>query len=202
MNETKSELYLRKENVGTVKPERFTIEYWERDKSWKFLLSKRRFLISPVADLGCGQGPLTILTSRLGFDVTGFDCIEENIRNAEKLILDTDRVRFVRCFLDRIDAPDHSFSSGILKEVLEHIIAPDIPAVLEEVRRILRPGAPLIVTVPRESLLKPMDARQHVTFFHSPRELAHFLKKHGFRIERKEFNKIYKRICVVARLPA
>jgi ubiquinone/menaquinone biosynthesis C-methylase UbiE len=202
MNESKSELYMRKESVEFVKPERFTIDYWERDKSWKFLLSKRKFLESPVADLGFGHGPLTILTSRLGFDVTGFDCIEENIRNAEKLIQGTDHVRFVRCFLDKIDAPDQTFASGILKEVLEHIIAPDIPAVLEEIRRILRPGAPLIVTVPRESILKPMDARQHVTFFHSPRELALFLKKYRFRIEQKEFNGIYKRICVVARVPS
>ena len=194
-----TEHYLEKESVKDVKPERFTIEFWEKDKSWRFLLSKRKYLAGPVADFGCGQGPLTILTSRLGFETTGFDCIRENIRNGERLKKAADRVRFVEGFLDRIDSPDRYFGSGILKEVLEHIIAPDIPAILAEIRRVLKPGANLIVTVPRESILKPVDPKQHVTFFHSPRELALFLKKNGFRIVSREFNRIYKRICVIAR---
>jgi len=46
-----------------------------------------------------------------------------------------------------------------------------------------------------------VDAKQHVTFFHSPRELALFLKKNGFEIVQSEFNRIYKRICVIARIP-
>jgi hypothetical protein len=73
--------------------------------------------------------------------------------------------------------------------------------VLSEIRRVLRPGAPLIVTVPRESILRPVDPLQHVTFFHSPLELASYLRMNGFGIISREFNRIYKRICVVARAP-
>ena len=197
-----SDLYLKKESVAGIKPERFTVEFWEKDKSWRFLVSKRKYLADPVADFGCGQGPLTVLTSRLGYDVTGFDCIDENIRNGEKLKKAGDRVRFIKCFLNRIESSDHAFGSGILKEVLEHIIAPEIPAILAEIRRVLKPGAPLIVTVPRESILRPVDPLQHVTFFHSPGELASFLKMNGFKIVSSEFNRIYKRICVIARAPA
>jgi len=190
-------IYLYKERINNVKPERFTIEYMEKNKSYKFLLSKRKYLKSPVADFGCGHGPLTILTARMGFSVTGFDCIEENINNGNLLKKPDDDVNFIKCFLNNIDAKKNSYASGVLKEVLEHIIAPDIPAVLMEIKRVLKPNAPLIVTVPRESILKPVDQKQHVTFFHSPRELAAYLKKYGFKVIKKEFNRIYHRICVI-----
>jgi 2-polyprenyl-3-methyl-5-hydroxy-6-metoxy-1,4-benzoquinol methylase len=190
-------MYLCKENIDNVTPERFTIEYMRNNKSYKFLLSKRKYLKSPVADFGCGHGPLTILTARMGFRVTGFDCIEENVNNGNSLKQPNDDVQFVKCFLDHIAADDNSFASGILKEVLEHIIAPDIPEVLAEIKRVLIPNAPLIVTVPRESILKPMDSKQHVTFFRSPGELAVYLKKFGFKVRKREFNRIYRRICVI-----
>ncbi|MBD3243926.1 MAG: methyltransferase domain-containing protein [Chitinivibrionales bacterium] len=195
------EFYLRKESVGAVDSARMGLPFWEKDKSYRFLVSMQRYLQSPVADLGCGHGPLTILTARLGFEVTGFDCIRKNIENGNRLKAPDDKVTFVESFLDRIPAADNSFSSGVLKEVLEHIVVPEIPAVLGEARRILAPGARLIVTVPRESLLSRNPSVQHVTFFESPRVLAEVLRRNGFEIVRKEYNRLYRRICVVGRVP-
>lgn len=193
-----SNLYLTKESVAAVVPERFTTEYWENGKSFRFNISKKKYLSSPVADFGCGTGPLTILTARLGYTIAGFDCIQENIDNGNRLRNDGDKVTFTNCFLDSIPCEDNTFASGMCKEVLEHIIAPDLPKVLAEIKRVLKPGAPVIFTVPRESLLKPCDREQHVTFFHSPGELARFLKQNGFKIIKKEYNRIAKRICVIA----
>lgn len=195
------EFYLRKESIAAVDPARMEIPFWENDKSYRFLVSMKRYLASPVADLGCGHGPLTILTARLGFTVTGFDCIRENIENGNRLKTAHDSVSFVESFLDRLPAPDHCFGSGVLKEVLEHIVAPEIPAVLAEARRVLKPGAPLIVTVPRESLISRNRSEQHVTFFESPRILAAVLEQNEFHVVRKEYNRLYRRICVVARTP-
>jgi 2-polyprenyl-3-methyl-5-hydroxy-6-metoxy-1,4-benzoquinol methylase len=193
--------YLAKEGQAETREELLTVEYWRNDKSFRFLETKKKYLKSPVGDFGCGYGPLTILTARMGFTVTGFDINEQYLENGSKLRQESDRVTFARCLLSNIPAPDHSFASGICKEVLEHITAPDIPAVLNEFKRVLKPGANLIFTVPRESLLKPVDPFHHVTFFHSPRELARYLKKNGFTIVKKEFNRIYRRICVIARTP-
>jgi 2-polyprenyl-3-methyl-5-hydroxy-6-metoxy-1,4-benzoquinol methylase len=193
--------YLGKEGTDRVRPERFTIEFMEKNKSFRFLQSKKGYLRSPVADFGCGHGPLTVLTARMGFRVTGFDCIEENIRNGLALKRPGDDVDFIRCFLDNIPADDDSFASGILKEVMEHIIAPDIPRVIGEIQRVLKPGAPLIVTVPRESIVNSMDTRQHVTFFQSQGELARYLRSFGFRVLEREFNRIYRRICVIVENP-
>lgn len=142
------EFYLRKESIAAVDPARMEIPFWENDKSYRFLVSMKRYLASPVADLGCGHGPLTILTARLGFTVTGFDCIRENIENGNRLKTAHDSVSFVESFLDRLPAPDHCFGSGVLKEVLEHIVAPEIPAVLAEARRVLGPEGRVVAVEP------------------------------------------------------
>ncbi|MFP4164196.1 MAG: class I SAM-dependent methyltransferase, partial [Chitinispirillaceae bacterium] len=112
--------YLEKENTGKHYPCRFTMEYWEKDKSYRFLKSKRKHLVSPLADFGCGHGPLSILTARFGLSVTAFDCIEDNIDNGNRLKTPDDTVEFVQCFLSDIPVPDNSFASGVCKQVLEH----------------------------------------------------------------------------------
>ncbi|MFW6255143.1 MAG: class I SAM-dependent methyltransferase, partial [Chitinivibrionales bacterium] len=132
--------------------------------------------MSPVADFGCGHGPLSILTARFGLSVTAFDCIEDNINNGNRLKTLDDRVEFVQCFLTDIPAADNSFASGVCKEVLEHIVAPEIPKVLREIQRVMRPGAVVIFTVPRETILRSIAPLEHVTFFESPTRLATYLK--------------------------
>jgi len=50
---------------------------------------------------------------------------------------------------DAIPEPDESFDFALANSVLEHVPEPD--GVLREVARVLRPGAPLVVTVPGSS---------------------------------------------------
>ncbi len=195
------QFYLRKESIAHVDPRRMGMEFWENDKSYRFLVRMKRYLAEPVADFGCGHGPLTILAARLGFSVTGFDCIGENVRNGVRLKQHGDSAEFVQSFLDCMPVPDNSFRSGMLKEVLEHILVPEIPSVLAEVRRVLAPGANLIVTAPRESLLSDNASPQHVTFFESPRRCALVLRKNGFEVVRKGYDRNYRRIYAVARVP-
>jgi SAM-dependent methyltransferase/4-amino-4-deoxy-L-arabinose transferase-like glycosyltransferase len=47
---------------------------------------------------------------------------------------------------DHMPFPDHSFASALSNSVLEHI--PDIQPVLNEIGRVLQPGAPFVITVP------------------------------------------------------
>jgi 2-polyprenyl-3-methyl-5-hydroxy-6-metoxy-1,4-benzoquinol methylase len=195
------DFYLRKEQITACDAERMSMAFWENSRSFRFVAGMKKYLRSPVADFGCGPGPLSLLTARMGFDITGYDCVAENVANARALTLPTDQAQFVQTFLDHIPVDDNVYHSGLLKEVLEHIVVPDIPVVLREIRRTLAPGAHLIVTVPRESLLSRNPSSQHVTFFGSPRVLAEVLKRNGFEVVRREYNRLYRRIAVVARVP-
>lgn len=201
LDRSRQRFYVRKESITADGGERMRMAFWEGSRSHRFVLQMKRYLQSPVADLGCGPGPLTLLTAREGFEVTGFDCVYENVRNAMRLRGAANSACFVESFIDALPVADGTFRSALLKEVLEHIVAPDIPAVLREVRRVLAPGAFLVVTVPRETLLSRNPSSQHMTFFATPRVLAEILRRNGFCVVRREYNRGYRRIAVVARVP-
>jgi SAM-dependent methyltransferase len=50
------------------------------------------------------------------------------------------------CTLDAIPRPDNHYDAVLLTQVLEHVPNPE--EVLKEIRRVLKPGAPLILSVP------------------------------------------------------
>ena len=50
------------------------------------------------------------------------------------------------CFLDSVPRPDAHYDAVLLTQVLEHV--PDPDAVLRELRRVLKPGGRLILSVP------------------------------------------------------
>lgn len=72
-----------------------------------------------------------------------------------------------------------SFDSCVAVEVLEHV--PDPNPVVAEMFRVLRPGAPVVVTVPfaMELHQTPYDFRRFTVF-----GIRRLLEDHGFRVER------------------
>jgi SAM-dependent methyltransferase len=140
-----------------------------------------------VLDLGCGGGRFAAAASDAGTDVVGVDIAERAL----------ERARLVAPRADlRLLAPDGSLPLGHgevdlvwCSEVLEHV--PDTAALLTEVRRVLRPGGRLLLTVPDHGRLKrtllallryeahydPLG--QHVRFY-TRRSLAGALAATGF----------------------
>jgi len=149
---------------------------------------------SKILDLGCGDGSVTQLYSQKG-TVTGVDISERALlRCKSKGVSET-----IKHDLNVVPLPfnDATFDYVILTDVLEHVIDP--LTLLEEVRRILRSGGSLIVSVPNFARLQnrfrmfcgdPLDilhwskygdSVEHLHWF-TKRKLEHFLSKAGFCI--------------------
>lgn len=104
-----------------------------------------------VLDLGCSQGIVCQILGREGFHCTGIDIEAAAVeaaraaRAAESEIV-RDRTRFQVGDASPLPYGDASFDTVVLGEVLERLLHPG--RVLEEARRVLRPGGRLVVTVP------------------------------------------------------
>jgi SAM-dependent methyltransferase len=100
----------------------------------------------PVLEIGCGSGRFTSLL--LGHVDWGVDlnprevalCLRRNGMYGQVACMDARELRF----------PDGAFATVFANCVIEHI--PDLPRVLAECRRVLRPGGTLIATVPLEEM--------------------------------------------------
>ena len=104
-------------------------------------------------DLGCGEGRHA-LAAYLGSDVTvlGFDLSHADLKTAQSRITDMaphnpqGAVHFIQTDGIALPLADQSVDRLICSEVLEHI--PDYPKMLQEIRRVLKPGGTLAVSVP------------------------------------------------------
>ncbi len=111
-----------------------------------------------VLDLGCGEGRHAIATYlSADVQVVGLDIALDDLRNAREKLAPLEaqltgadeRRHFSLAAANALALPfaDSTFDKIICSEVLEHIA--DYRAVLAEVRRVLRPGGQLCVSVPR-----------------------------------------------------
>jgi len=108
-----------------------------------------------VLDLGCGEGrhAITAYLSEqvhvIGLDLSSTDLATAQNRFGDFVDPDDhDRsVEFLRASGLALPFADASFDKVICAEVLEHI--PDYQDVLQEIRRVLKPGGQFAVSVPR-----------------------------------------------------
>jgi SAM-dependent methyltransferase len=110
----------------------------------------RRYVGGPgrrVLDVGCRDGALTRAYTE-GNDVVGVDADREALAEAAGLGIET-----VWADLDQpLDFPDASFDVVVAGELLEHLRDPQ--QLVREARRVLRPGATFVASVPNAYRLK------------------------------------------------
>jgi SAM-dependent methyltransferase len=108
-------------------------------------------LPGPVLDLGCGDGHFASVTYGRELDV-GLDPSSKPMREAKAR-----RVYRMLIQADGANSPfaSESFSSALSNSVLEHI--PHLDAVLRDLGRILKPGAPFVFTVPNPGYEKMLS---------------------------------------------
>lgn len=114
----------------------------------------RRFVHadSLLLDLGCATGTSSFLLVREGYKVIGADISDASMRRAkDKMIAGLD---FTCADILRLPFKDEAFDCVSLFLVIEHI--PDIPALLEEMIRLVKPQGKVIILSP--NLLSPFNA--------------------------------------------
>jgi len=101
-----------------------------------------------LLDIGCGMGRISLELQNRGYDVTGIDFSSVAVRRAVE--------RRVKAQVSDVDAdglrfPDATFDVAWAGDVIEHLFDPIFA--LKEVRRVLKPGGVLLMTVPNDFML-------------------------------------------------
>jgi ubiquinone/menaquinone biosynthesis C-methylase UbiE len=151
-------------------------EPWEWERRRALLLGEAR-PGERVLDLGCGAGRFVAALREAGADPVGVELAEAALERARANAPGAD----LRLVADDGSLPLEHASVDLVwcSEVLEHVA--DTAHLLLEVRRVLRPGGRLLVTVPRtRRLLTRFDPLgQHLRFY-TRRSLAATLEHTGF----------------------
>lgn len=101
-------------------------------------------------DIGCGFGLLVTMAKAKFDEVYGIDFCASDIDRAKKSIenrVDKGRIHFLNRDVEKgLPFDDSSLDAVSCVSVLEHIFSP--PILLDEIRRVLKPGGQFIVQVP------------------------------------------------------
>ncbi|AVT28367.1 SAM-dependent methyltransferase [Plantactinospora sp. BC1] len=96
----------------------------------------------PVADVGCGPGRITAHLRGIGLDAFGVDLSPGMIEVARR---DHPGLRFEVGSMTGLELADESLAGLLAWFSLIHVPDDEVPVVLAEFFRVLRPGAPLLV---------------------------------------------------------
>lgn len=136
-----------------------------------------------VLDFGCGPGQNSLIFSKIGYQVFGFDLSPMNISIAERLAQKyavTDRTYFSVNTAERLDYEDEYFDAIVGIDILHHI---NISQALTECSRVLKKGG---LAIFHEPVRVPVFDRLRETRFVKwlvPREVS--LERHITEDERK-----------------
>lgn len=135
---------------------------------WRDLRPLLRNESGAVLDVGCGEQPYRGLLRRAS-SYTGLDIAE----SGERFGYAREDTLYVQGYPWPV--PDSSVDLALCTEVLEHVLEP--AALLSEVKRCLRPGGRLLMTI-------PFAARWHFVPYDywrfTPSGIAHLLREAGF----------------------
>jgi ubiquinone/menaquinone biosynthesis C-methylase UbiE len=134
-----------------------------------------------VADLGCGPGRVTAHLAGLGLTVRGIDLSPGMVAAARR---EHPELRFDVGSMTALDLPDGSLAGAVAWYSLVHTPTEELPPVLAELARVLRPGGQLLVAfqVGTQSALLSHAYGHAVTLVvhrRTPEEMSELLNRAG-----------------------
>lgn len=138
-----------------------------------------------VADLGCGPGHVTAWLAQRGVPVVGIDLSPEMVAVARR---EHPEAEFREGDLLRLPASDGEFGAAVALYSVIHLGPDELRSAFAEIRRVLRPGAPLLVAVHLGTEVRHLDEwwghRVDVDFhFFEAQTLLGALTDAGFAVE-------------------
>ena len=151
-------------------------------RSWAAWARALGHLLPPldVADIGCGDGYLTLEAARWARSVVGIDRSEAVLERAKELTArrQVTNVQWKKGDLDRLPLRDASVDVALFSQALHH--ASDPERALAEAVRILRPGGSVLILDLREheqAWVRTRFGDRHLGF--SPAQLDTLLRSAG-----------------------
>lgn len=171
-------------------------EFKERLEVWDDILARNVTPGGLAFDMGCGSGVFSFKLAALGSRVVGVDGAPEMIAfcEAQRKERNLDTLRFVRGTLPRVDETELVNADLVISSsVVEYVT--DLDATLALFARCLKPGAPLVLSMPNALSISRNHQRlkfrltgepevyRHIVHFTTPRALAKRAEKHGLLLE-------------------
>jgi 2-polyprenyl-3-methyl-5-hydroxy-6-metoxy-1,4-benzoquinol methylase len=102
-----------------------------------------------LLDVGCNWGRWTIAAARAGWRPTGIDLAKKSVGAARRVAGQLEvEVEYVVADARELPFADDAFDAVFSYSVLQHLAKEDVPRVVAEVRRVLRPAGVLWVEMP------------------------------------------------------
>ena len=94
-------------------------------------------------DIGCGSGRWSKISAKKVESLTLLDASYKSIETAKKLLINEDNIDYILADVTSIPLDSNKYDFGYSLGVLHHV--PKINRALDEIYRILKPGAPFLI---------------------------------------------------------
>lgn len=109
-----------------------------------------------LLEIGCGWGHFLLEAQRAGFDTCGVELSPHSAKEAAKKV-GTERI--INSTIEKSELTPDSFDICVMIDVIEHVRDPQ--ALLDSVRKLLRPGGYLFLVTPSTDSLSAKLMRRH-----------------------------------------